>query len=89
MILPSAFFAGPVAGGKGRRFIQEEKLGPAPGCHDLPMAALERQHTGDPGNKPVWPHDLLPIIVDDPTITHPCATGRRPDDISKWIDSIL
>jgi hypothetical protein len=53
------------------------------------MSSFELEYTGDPGFQSEWPADGLVFVVQQAPVAHPGAAGRRLDDISEGIYSIL
>ena len=67
---PPALGTGPVTGGQGRRFVQEEQFRVMPGLHDLPLSFLERKQAGHPGIARRPTNDVAPIIMQATTVAH-------------------
>ena len=85
----STFGAGSMAGGEGRRFIEEEELGVAVRGHDRPMPTPELEHADEPSLDLPRPKDVSRGIVENAPIAHHRPLLRRGDDLAERRDPIL
>src|SRR5690606_16716369 len=71
--------------------VKEEELGVAVRLHHLAMAALERQHAGDPGAaRPAASAEALLGVVQPPAaVAHQRPALRRGDDLAERRDAVL
>lgn len=81
--------ARPVPGGKGGRFVQKEQLRIAARRHDLPLAAIEGERTGDPVLVRVSLEDILPVVMENASVPHQVTAIRNRVKMAKRINAIL
>ena len=88
-IAVSAEKTGPVAGAEGGGFIKEEKFSPGIGAHHLSSFAFVFKHTGDPCFQFKIMPDLFFMVVQDSPVAGPRPAGRRSDNITPGVYSVL
>ena len=86
----ATFPAGPVAGGKRRRLVEEEQFGVASRRHDLALAAFERQRADDPRLVlPAADAEAARAVMQDAAIAHEIALRRVGDDLAQRRHAVL
>src|SRR6185369_8326768 len=89
--IAAAVEAGPVAGGKRRRLVEEEQLGPAPPRHRHTVEVLVLELADQPAfEAPALLQERAALrIVDDAAVAGEQPARRGRDDIAERGDAVL